>query len=305
MENFALKQQSLSIASIRSSIVDGLEMGILSDGRVYLTGRGLAAACGVSPGLILTLDAEWNPDNQKPRDSTIARLLRDYGYEEDVLFVKIREGTQEVNCHPEEVCMAILEYYAFEADIQSPSAARKNFRALARVGLRQFVYSALNYDPEQAFEASWRNFQDRLLLNPVPVNYFSVFVESSSLVMHAIRNGLIVDTHVVPDISIGMAWAAYWKNQDFSERYGERLEHPHAYPDTYAQSAANDKIKAWIYPLDALPIFKRWLRESYLTSAFPKYLKHKEKEGKLTEDKRREVLRVMELPATLPKISVD
>lgn len=39
--------------------VDGVEMGVLEDGTAFLTGRGLARACGVVPSAIIGQAAEW------------------------------------------------------------------------------------------------------------------------------------------------------------------------------------------------------------------------------------------------------
>lgn len=41
------KQQSLDLNIEKQAEVNGLEMGILSDGTPFLTGRGLASLCGV------------------------------------------------------------------------------------------------------------------------------------------------------------------------------------------------------------------------------------------------------------------
>ena len=36
--------------------------------------------------------------------------------------------------------------------------------------------------------------------------WWSVFSETAHVVLNAIRNGLIVDSHTIPDISVGLAW---------------------------------------------------------------------------------------------------
>ena len=42
-----------------SKEIDGIEMGVLKDGTPYLSNRGLAALCGVSPNVVITHVAQW------------------------------------------------------------------------------------------------------------------------------------------------------------------------------------------------------------------------------------------------------
>ena len=42
--------------------VDELEMGVLEDGTPFLTGRGLARACGVPPSAIIQQAATWDSE---------------------------------------------------------------------------------------------------------------------------------------------------------------------------------------------------------------------------------------------------
>jgi hypothetical protein len=50
-------------------------MGVLSDGTPFLTQRGLARLCGIQNAHIGTIGTEWDEEIQKPRISTIKRLL--------------------------------------------------------------------------------------------------------------------------------------------------------------------------------------------------------------------------------------
>jgi hypothetical protein len=51
--------------------IQGVEMGVLSDGTPFLTQRGLARLCGIQNAHIGTIGTEWDEEIQKPRISTI------------------------------------------------------------------------------------------------------------------------------------------------------------------------------------------------------------------------------------------
>lgn len=46
--------------------IDGIGMGVLTDGTPYLNARGLARMCGVDHTLILRAAAEWEKANPQP-----------------------------------------------------------------------------------------------------------------------------------------------------------------------------------------------------------------------------------------------
>jgi len=58
----------------------------------------------------------------------------------------IRNGVVNY-CYPAEICLAALEYYAFDAGPNCQTEARDNFRLLAGSKLRELIYSQLGYDP--------------------------------------------------------------------------------------------------------------------------------------------------------------
>lgn len=175
--------------------------------------------------------------------------------------------------------MAFLDYYAFEAATPS-EIAQRNFRVLAKAGLRIFVYSALGYDPAKAVPAPWRELHDRLLLASCPSGYFSIFMETSAFVLNAIRGGLRVDEHTIPDISVGIAWAKHWTDDKLDDLYGPRIRFEHNYPDYFPQAASNPQ-HPWVYPVGALGEFRVWLQDEYVTKRFPKYLDTKVQKGLL------------------------
>lgn len=272
-----------NIIVIKALEVDGLEMGVLNDGTPFLTGRGLATACGISPGTLNDWGEKVPKIGDRLRMGKMANLLAQQEFEGDRFFEKVDFNGQISNAYSDAVCMAFLEYYAFEAgDKRCTEEARNNYRILARKTLREFIYRTVGYDPENVIPASWKHFHDRLVLNPVPSGYFSVFMETANIVVSAIREGLIVDSQTVPDISIGKTWSAYWNSKGLVNLYGERIKHSHEYPDYFPQAEANRSINVYLYPIKALGSFREWLDKEYLPSKFPSYLKRKVRDGAIS-----------------------
>lgn len=259
--------------------VDGVQMGVLSDGTPYLTLRGLARMCGISHTSLLPLAINWAEEKQKPRGRKIQELLIAQGYAAEFLYLKTRGQNGETHAYTDAACMAILEYYAFEATQGSSEVALRNYRLLARDSFRTFIYKKCAYDPSKRLSDSWKNFHERLLLNEqLPSGYFSVFKEIADLVLRMIQQGCKLDHHTVPDLSVGGLWSKYWLAQAFDSLYGERIKHPHFFPEWFPQSAMNP-VEAWLYPNEALAAFRKWLDEIYLPEKFPAYVETKVKSG--------------------------
>jgi hypothetical protein len=68
-------QGSFDIYVDKQTEIQGIEMGVLSDGTPFLTQRGLARLCGVQNAHIGTIGTEWDEEVQKPRITTIKNLL--------------------------------------------------------------------------------------------------------------------------------------------------------------------------------------------------------------------------------------
>jgi hypothetical protein len=85
----------------------------------------------------------------KYRAGKMANLLATYGYGGDRFFVRIPNhlnlgGKPSLSAYPYQVCMAFLDYYAFEA---KKEAARNSLRILSEKQLPTFIYSAIGYQP--------------------------------------------------------------------------------------------------------------------------------------------------------------
>ncbi len=164
--------------------------------------------------------------------------------------------------------MAFLEYYAFESKTDGATAL-ENYRKFAAFGLRRFIYDALDYTPGD----KWKYHNDRvsLLRNSTPNGHFTIFQEITGLIVDLIAADLTVNHKTVPDISVGMAWAAYWTDNKFEAQFGSRIPYEHSYPNYYPQAASNPQ-KANAYPDAALPTFRQWFKQIYLLTKFPKYI---------------------------------
>lgn len=254
-------------------VVGGIEMGVLENGIPYLTQRGLADMSGAARSTIQELTQEWQQAHASgvwPRGRM--QFFRDYlskaGFDEPSLFIEITKDGSPHYAYPDMVCMAMVEYFAFEAQ-RTNQTAIDNFRNLARYGLQKFIYDALGYAPPDR----WKYHHDRVSLvqGAAPDGYFIIFNEVSGLIVDLINADLPVNDKTIPDISVGRCWGDYWTSSGLDRVYGARIEYEHNYPAYYPQSAKNP-LPAKAYPNLALPEFRRWFRHEYLVTRFPRYI---------------------------------
>ena len=261
--------------------VDGIGMGVLSDGTPYLNQRGLAAICGVQNRHIGDISREWREPDQKPRIASIKSTMTvSGGSAPEGAHIGIIHAGIEHYCYPADVCLAVMEYYAFDAGVNCRPEARSNFRKLAGSKLRDLIYKQTGYTPPDAIV--WQHFHERvsLVYDNAPPGYFSIFREMAHIIVTLIRNGAVVGPRFVPDISVGQVWGRRWIESDFEIKFGARRTYLHDYPDSFAQSASNPQ-KPYCYPDAALPEFRRWMHQVYLPEKFPTYLRKQVREGKL------------------------
>ena len=257
--------------------IDGIEMGIMPDGTPYLTTRALARISGQSPSVVYKLTREWDNERRKPRGRRILDLLAAQGYLDRRLSLDIDLDGKPTQVLPDAVCMAVLEYYAFEADTRKRHVALHSYRVLARNSLRQFIYKQVGYDPNAERTNGWQTLHERLLLNPTPAGYFNLLREIAELLIPAIQLGLSLDPQTMPDISVGLMWSRYWSARDLDYVYGPRRKHPHRFPEAFARR----DVEAWVYPNAALGEFRSWMQAYYVPDFLPRYLHNKAKNGSL------------------------
>jgi hypothetical protein len=131
-------------------------------------------------------------------------------------------------------------------------------------------------------DRAWKQFEDRvsLVYDNVPEGYFCVFKESADIVAALIMNGARPGTRMLLDISIGQCWARHWREQELAQRYGEHRYFDHHYPSYFPQALSNPQSAA-CYPEEALPEFRRWMREVYVPTKLPAYLTSQVRQQKL------------------------
>lgn len=253
--------------------VNGIEMGVLENGVPFLTQRGLALVVGVARSVLQTITQEWEEhfDDDvlsKDRISSIKQMLFERGYTERKLYIETFKDGKSHYAYPDIVCMALLEFYAFETKSNN-QVATDNYRRFASYGLQRFIYDSLNYIPGD----KWAYHHERvsLLANMAPDNHFIVFNEITGLIVDLITADLTVNHKTIPDISVGQMWAKHWKANGLAETYGDRIPCEHNYPPRYPQALSNPQ-EANAYPNSALAEFRRWFKNDYLATKFPPYI---------------------------------
>lgn len=267
----------LQIAAERE--IDGVGMGVLSNGSPYLTLRGLARMCGLPNSVIVRMTAQWQDNPLRPREQRIRELVRAQGSDDSVAFIAVMKGGTVHHAVPAAVCMAVLEYYAFEARGESQHAAN-SYRVLARKGFTDFIYAQVGYNPAGSYDVAWKQFHDRVSLNfhTVPDGYFSVFKELADMYVTLIRAGSNVGQSFIPDISVGIHWGKHWTTNNLDAVYGMRMKYDHNYPNYFPQAASNPQTP-FCYPDEALAEFRQWIKDVYVTTKMPSYLTDKVKQG--------------------------
>ncbi|MCW2103713.1 UNVERIFIED_ORG: hypothetical protein M2402_000859 [Rahnella aquatilis] len=260
----------------QEGIINGVEMGVLDNGIPYLTQRGLATVCGVQRLRIKEITDEWAESYEsgifkKGKMTFIGSYLLKEGFIEPRLFIPVMKNGTENHAYPDVVCMAIIEYYAFESKQAESETALRSYRELAKKGLKEYIYEALKYKPEDP----WKHYHDRVSIlkemGSVPDGYYIIFNEISGMMVDLIQAGLTVNSHTVPDGSVGLCWANFWKKNKLSINFGDIDECEHYYPEEFAQAKSNPQIIN-AYPNTSLPEFRRWFKHEYLPTKFPPYI---------------------------------
>lgn len=274
-------QGSLALGIDKEGDFGEIGMGVLSDGTPYLSQRGLAVLCGVENAHIGTISSQWGEAEPKPRIAKIKGILESAGYVSSAAHVEIQHKGKVHYCYPAEICLAVLEYYAFDAGANVQQQARANFRLLAGSKLRDMIYQRVGYDPTGADR--FKAWHDRISLNyqSAPKGFFHVFNEAHTVIYELIVAGAQVGPKVVVDISIGQHWSRYWEENGGDAKFGPRKKYPHRYPDDHPQAKSNPQ-ESWCYPILALGFYRQWLQNHYIEGGkFKGYLDGKVKKGDL------------------------
>lgn len=272
------KQIPLDLGVEIEKDIGGIEMGILDNGMPYLTQRGLATVTGGARSSLYDITKEWEDRYAdavigKDRISFFKEYLFTKGFHEPTLHIETVQKGSIHYAYPDVVCMAFLEYYAFEAKGDNTTALG-SYRKFATFGFQKYIYDALEYTPGD----KWKYHHDRisLLRDTAPLGYFTIFQEVSGLIVDLIAADLTVNHNTIVDISVGSHWGTYWKNNKLEDEFGDRIDYEHNYPNYYPQSLSNPQ-KPKAYPDAALPLFRQWFRRVYLPTKFPTYILTKAK----------------------------
>lgn len=291
-------QGELGLEDHDGARVDAFGMGVLSDGTPFLTQRGLSVLCGVENAHIGTISSQWGEDMPKPRINKIRDILTRNGHSLLEAHVEVKVGGRRIFAYREEISLAVIEYYAFDAGQFCQIEARDNFRILAQKGFRDAIYESVGYKPVRGVDDLWRPFHDRISLvyNSAPDGYFSIFKESAELTVTLGENGVFTSDELIPDISVGRCWSSHWQNQNLAAKYGDRLEYQHNYPAYYPQAASNPQTPS-CYPEAALGEYKRWLREDYIRGGkFKAYIGNQVQKQRIAPATAQKALAAYKLP---------
>lgn len=271
-------QGELSLGVEVQAEIGGIGMGVLKDGTAFLTGRGLARLLDIENLHVRTIGMEWN--DPKPRTEAIKRILEKRDIVRESAYIETTYGGRTIHAYTEDVCLAVLEYYAFDA-AKPREAARDNYRLLAGKALRDMIYNQVGYDPSGS--SRFTKWHERISLNyqSAPKGFFHVFNEAHTIIYELIQAGAEIGEKFIVDISIGIHWSKHWEEKGLSRKYSDRAKYPHHYPDSHPQAKSNPQ-ESWCYPVDALGAFRNWLQDEYLEGGkFSGYLATKVKKGEL------------------------
>lgn len=259
--------------------IGGIEMGVLQNGTAYLTQTGLEEVAGISRSTLFEISQEWDDVSKGEAFSRRSRIaffhdhLSENGYTDPHLYIEIVRNGTPYYAYPDIVCMAFLEYFAFEA-LKKNARAVENYRNFARSGFQEFVYKALGYTPPD----TWKHLHDRIAMpnGSAPESYFTVFNEVTGLSLDLISADLSVSDKTIPAIGVDKSWSDHWAKSYFDDVFGTRIKYEPDYAAHYPQAASNPQLP-WAYPNEALAEFRRWFRHDYLTTRFPRYILTKSK----------------------------
>jgi len=291
-------QLELDLTIVTEIEADGVGMGVLSNGAPYLTGRGLARLCGVDHSTVIKITNDWQEVPVKKRIATIKQSIREMDGDDSYTFLPVQRGGTIYHAFPENVCMAVLEYYALDSAV-SNDHAKKAYRTLARKGFVDFVYEQVGLSRGSSIrDFSTKQFMDRIgsVYGSVPDGFFCVFEEIADMFAALIARDVKIDSSFVPDISVGKAWSKFWVEENLDSVYGMRQRFLHQYPNYYPQSAAGPQ-EAFCYPEDAKGEFARWKREVYRKDNLQVYLNGKVKSGSLAATQATAIVAAYKTPA--------
>jgi hypothetical protein len=225
------------------------------DGISGMTVTALADFCGIDQPAITNLLNKIRDSDPITKD--IEESLKPYAGKDWRLITNDSQGRLII---VDEVCQAVVEYYALDArSYKGKEVARDNFRVIAKAGMRLFIWSKTGYIPPQfrpkdnkpTRGAYWYKRIGLAMsdtVKPLQAGYFCVYVEMMRFFSELeMRLGYVVDDinletdeHIVPDISIGKRFNS-WLRDDSESASKARKEFLNSHHVIDFRPAANNK----------------------------------------------------------------
>jgi hypothetical protein len=237
------------------------------DGTSGMTVGALAEFVGVTQPAITQLLNRINEAD--PITNDLAECLKSFAGKDLRLITNDAQGRLII---PDESCQAVAEYYAFEArQYEGKDKAVSNYRAVARAGIRVFIWSKTGFVPEflrPSLKSNTTVYIERLENirdHKVPDDKWTTFREGAEILLLIEKEmGVPVDQMDLCDGSIGRRWSDFRKGKAWTKPSGT---YTHVFQD---QRGEQPGCKA--YNLAELSYFRRWLKDVYVPVHLPEYL---------------------------------
>lgn len=219
-----------SLPSIEYSLVpafddDGKETGYYTrepDGISGMTISALSEFCGLAAGSTSAISNLLKQIEQSsPETNTLSEALKPLSGKTLKLETNDLQGRLIV---PDEVCQAVIEYYAFESrDYAGRNVAIANYRAIARAGIRVFIWTKTGFYPEAlrpSLKSNTTVYIERLENirdHKVPDDLWTTFREGAEILLLVEKEmGVPVEQMDLCDGSIGRHWSIYRQNKPWA-----------------------------------------------------------------------------------------
>jgi hypothetical protein len=87
--------------------IDGVGMGVLSDGTPFLSGRGLARLAGINNARIVELSAEWDSTTSDSAVNKIKAILASRGVNLIRPHIEIKQRSGNFYAYTDVICLAV------------------------------------------------------------------------------------------------------------------------------------------------------------------------------------------------------
>lgn len=237
------------------------------DGTSGMTVGALAEFVGVTqPAITQLLNRVSGSD---PITNDLAECLKPFAGRDLRLITNDAQGRLII---PDESCQAVAEYYAFEARLyEGKDTAVSNYRAVARAGIRVFIWSKTGFVPEflrPSLKSNTTVYIERLENirdHTVPDDKWTTFREGAEVLLLIEKEmGVPVDQMDLCDGSIGKRWSNYRKEKPWTKPEGT---YTHVFRDHRGPISG-----CFAYDLSELSYFRRWLKDVYVPLHMPEYL---------------------------------